>query len=102
MGQPNYAQFGNRVYAGGADVQVEAGHVHGANDLLMGHGGLESRDEPGGAVSGADPTAQAKTGGCGMSRGKAPGDKGKEQRLAEPDSPTKAKEDQGRRLGSGI
>ena len=31
------------------------------NDLLMGHGGLERRDEPRGAVSGADATARAKT-----------------------------------------
>ena len=41
MGGPNYAQFGNRVHAGGADVWTEADHANGTNDLLVGHGGLE-------------------------------------------------------------
>ena len=37
----NYAQFGNRFQAGKADVRAEADHANGANDLLVGCGGLE-------------------------------------------------------------
>ena len=57
VGRPNYAQFGNRVHAGRVDVRAEADHANRADDLLMGRGGLERRDEPGGAVNGANPTA---------------------------------------------
>ena len=56
VGRPDYAQFGNRVHANGANVWAKADHADRADDLLMGRGGLEGRDEPGGAVSGTDPT----------------------------------------------
>ena len=79
VGGPNYAQFGNWVHAGRANVRVEADHANGADNLVMGYGGLERRDEPGGAVSGADSTARAKTGGRGTSRGEASVRESKEQ-----------------------
>ena len=41
LGEPNYAQFGNWVHADGANVWVEADHANGADNLLMGRGGLE-------------------------------------------------------------
>ena len=71
MGGPNYTQFGNRVHVGRAYVRAEADHANGADNLLMGHGGLERRDEPGGATSGADSTARAEAEGRGTSRGEA-------------------------------
>ena len=80
MGGPNYAQFGNRVHAGRANVQAKADHANKADNLFMGHGGLERRDEPGGVFSDADSTARAKTGGRGVSRGEALAGEAKEQR----------------------
>ena len=71
VGKPNYAQFGNQVHADRVDVRAEADHANGADNLLMGRGGLERRDKPGGLVSSADRTARAKTGGRGTSSGKA-------------------------------
>ena len=41
MGGPNYTQLGNWVHAGRAYVRAEANHANGANDLLVGHSGLE-------------------------------------------------------------
>ena len=46
VGGPNYAQFGDKVHAGRADVRAEADHADGADDLLVDCGGLERRDEP--------------------------------------------------------
>mgnify|MGYP000479905238 CR=1 FL=1 len=102
VGEPNYAQFGNRVHAGRAYLRAEADHANGVDNLLMGRGGLERRDEPGRAVSGADSTARVKTGGRGTSRGEATGGEGKEQSTVRPDSPTAIEEDRGRRLGSSV
>ena len=79
VGGPNYAQFGNRVHVGRAYVRAEADHANGADNLLVGSGGLERRDEPGGVVSGVDSAARVKTGGRGTSRGEATSGEGKEQ-----------------------
>jgi hypothetical protein len=64
----------------------EADHSKGTDNLLMGCGGLETRDEMGGTISCADSAARAKTGGRGMSRGEAMSDDGKEQRMIRPDN----------------
>ena len=102
VGEPNYAQFSNRVHAGGVDVQTEANHADGANDLLVGCGGLERRDEPGRAISSANLIARAKTRGCGTSNGEAACEEGKDQGTIQPDSPTMTEENRRRRLGSGL
>ena len=102
VGGPNYAQFGNRVHAGRVDVRAEADHADRANDLLMGRGGLERRDEPGEAVSRTNPITRAKNGGRGTSDDKAACGEGKEQGTIGPDPPTTAEENQGRLLGSNI
>jgi hypothetical protein len=71
MGGPNYAQFGDRVYAGGADVRAEAGYADGAYDLVVGCARVEERNEPGRAVSSTNMAIGAETGGHGTSGGKA-------------------------------
>ena len=43
MGGPNYAQFGNRVHAGRANVRAEADHANRADNLLVGR--VDWKDE---------------------------------------------------------
>ena len=102
VGGPNYAQFGNRLHAGGGDVRAEADHVDGVNDLLVGCGRLERRDESGRVVSGANLTARAKTGGRRTCEGEAAYGEGKEQRKIRLDSPTASEEDQGRCMTTAL
>jgi hypothetical protein len=58
MGGPNYAQFGNRVHAGRADVRAEAGHADGTHDLIVGGAGMEERNELGRADGSTNPIRQ--------------------------------------------
>ena len=46
VGRPDYAQFGDRVHAGGVDVRAKTDYAGGRDDHFMGRGGLEGRDEP--------------------------------------------------------
>ena len=78
LGGPNYAQFNDLVHAGRTDVWAEVDHADRANDLLMGGGGLERRDEPRRVTGCADSAARTKTGGHGMGKGEAACDEGKE------------------------
>jgi hypothetical protein len=71
MGGPKYAQFGDRVHAGEADVRAETDYADGAHDLVVGCVGMEERNEPRRAVGSTNTEIGAKIGGHGTSGGKA-------------------------------
>ena len=95
MGGSNYAQFGDGVHVGGADVRAETDHAGGENNHFVGRDGLEGRDELGGVADGEDPATRAKTERRGAGEGEAAYNARKEQRSVRLYTPTKAEEDRG-------